>query len=100
MNHPDPEIDHLFRLLQAKLCSWERSTGRDSLLIFRESDRNLVQHGPQPSAVCLRLENGVSVDPHNSDLDDARLLERFTDAFYNAAGESYSPSELAPEIRE
>lgn len=36
MRHPDDEVQAaLTRLLDA-LCSWERSTGRDSCLILRE----------------------------------------------------------------
>ena len=78
--HPDDEIDELFQKPRNCLCQWERATGRESLLIFRESDRNFAQHGPQPSVVALRWDNGVSVDPANADLDDSFLLQRFTDA--------------------
>ena len=78
--HPDLEISDLFRKLRNALCSWERSTGRESLLIYRESDRNICENGPQPSAVCHRWDNGVSVDPANQDLPDQHLLDRFTDS--------------------
>ena len=53
--HPDDEIDELFRKLQNCLCQWERATGRESLLIFRESERNIAMHGPQPSAVAYSM---------------------------------------------
>lgn len=81
--HPDDEVDRLFRQLQSALCSWERSTSRDSLMIFRESDRNIAEYGPQPSAICLRWDNGIPLDPANADLDDAHLLQRFTDSIRN-----------------
>lgn len=80
MFHPDQDVDDAFRKLQNALVSWERSTSRDSLLIFRESDRNITEHGPQPTAVSLRWDNGISIDPHNQDLADSYLLARFTDS--------------------
>lgn len=100
--HPNSEIDELFAQLRTALCSWERATGRESLLIFREADRNLAEFGPQPSAVKLRLDNGVSVDPANADLDDAFLLQRFTDAITRStASESPTPAkQTAEQIRD
>ena len=52
--HPDPECDHaIVRLLDA-LCSWERSTGRESLLVLVpvESDEQVVvAHSGKPLLV-------------------------------------------------
>jgi len=81
--HPDPDVAEAFRKLQNALISWERSTGRDSLLIFREAPGHIAEHGRMPSVVVIRLDNGISVDPANSDLTDAYLLERFTDGGTN-----------------
>jgi hypothetical protein len=78
--HPCPDVNRALQNLQSALCTWERNTGRESLLIFREAAGNLVMLGPQPSDIVHRWNNGISVDPANSDLDDAFLLRRFTDA--------------------
>lgn len=34
--HPDPEVQAALTRLQDALCTWERSTGRESVLILRE----------------------------------------------------------------
>jgi hypothetical protein len=80
--HPDFDVAAAFRRLQNALVSWERNTGRSSLLIFREAKGNVVEHGAMPSDVVIRLDNGISVDPQCSDLDDQFLLQRFTDSSY------------------
>lgn len=78
-SHPDPTVDRAFRDLQNALISWERATGRDSLLIFREAAGRLAELAPQPSAVCIRLDNGIPLGPSGSDLSDQFLLQHFTD---------------------
>ena len=85
--HPDFEVAEAFRKLQNALIRWERSTGRDSLLIFRESLGHIAEHGPMASNVCIRLDNGISVDPTNQDLSDQFLLDRFTDTHQGALHE-------------
>ena len=80
--HMDSEVADAFCKLQNALVSWERATGRTSLLIFRESAGNVVEQGPMPSDVAIRLENGLPLDPANADLDDPFLLRRFTDSAY------------------
>ena len=77
--HPDHDVHSAFRKLSDALCQWERATGRCSLLIFRESEGNPMEHGPMPSAVQIRLDNGVKIDPSNADVSDDYLLKRFTD---------------------
>ena len=37
MQHPDPEVSQAIVRLADALCSWERSTGRESVLIVREA---------------------------------------------------------------
>jgi len=76
--HPDQEIAALFRQLREKLCQWERSTGRESMLIFREVPGNLCQHPFQRPDVVHRWQNGVSLDPANADMNDEWLLEPFS----------------------
>jgi hypothetical protein len=85
MTHPDEDVAKAFRQLQNALVSWERATGRDSLLIFREAAGHIAQHGRMPSEVVIRLDNGISVDPANADLSDSFLLERFTDGGSNSS---------------
>lgn len=36
MDHPDREVQQALVRLNDALCSWERSTGRQSVLILRE----------------------------------------------------------------
>ena len=81
MLHSDSEVDRLFRQLCDALCQWERITGRESLLIFREAEGNFIREGrPMPSAVVIRLDNGIPLDERTDDLKDDFLLQRFSDA--------------------
>ena len=36
MKHPDEEVNHAIVQLNDALCTWERNTGRQSVLIIRE----------------------------------------------------------------
>jgi hypothetical protein len=36
MQHPDPEVQQAIIRLSDALCSWERATSRESVLIIRE----------------------------------------------------------------
>lgn len=36
MQHPDPDVERAIIKLSDALCSWERITGRESILIVRE----------------------------------------------------------------
>ena len=36
MQHPDPEVRQALIRLTDALCTWERNTGRESVLILRE----------------------------------------------------------------
>lgn len=36
MNHPNPEVQKALIRLNDALCSWERSTEKESILILRE----------------------------------------------------------------
>lgn len=38
MEHPDREVQSAIIRLADALCEWERSTGRESVLIIREQD--------------------------------------------------------------
>ncbi len=38
MQHPDPDVKQALVQLCDALCTWERSTGRESVLIVREVD--------------------------------------------------------------
>lgn len=67
MYHPDKEINHKFIQLFDALCTWERSTGRSSVLIFRE-----VGNGT------LRVMDGKPV-PKDRDISDIDLLMEVMD---------------------
>lgn len=48
VKHPDPEVaDAIVKLCDA-LCTWERSTGRQSVLILREHDFTLRAMSGKP----------------------------------------------------
>jgi hypothetical protein len=36
MQHPDPNVEQALIRLNDAICTWERSTGRESVLILRE----------------------------------------------------------------
>lgn len=78
ITHPDIDVAAAFRKLQDALVTWERATGRSSLLIFRETYGNAGD--VTPSLVSIRLSDGIPVDPANSDLRDSYLLKRFADS--------------------
>ena len=54
--HPDADVAAALLQLQKALIAWERATGRDSLLIFREAAGHIAEHGPMPSQFSLRLD--------------------------------------------
>ena len=66
--HQDPDVNHaLTRLLDA-LCSWERNTGRTSVLILREWG----------GYVC-RADSGKPLDEQRmSDVTDTQLMDLVT----------------------
>lgn len=84
MEHPSEEVQEAFRRLQNALVSWERGTGCDSLLIFREARGHFSERGRMPSEVVIRLQNGISIDPACADLCDCYLLDQFTDGGSNS----------------
>ena len=62
--HKDKDVNQaLIRLLDA-LCSWERGTGRQSILILREDD------------YCCRADSGKCIVP--PDITDEELLKHFS----------------------
>jgi len=64
-NHPDAEIRQLITRLTDALCTWERSTGSENVLIIRD-DRGF----------CWRSVNGKPDVP--DDLSDEFITKRFT----------------------
>lgn len=63
MFHPDQEVSHAIVRLCEALCSWERATGRRSILILREE-----------GGCSFRADCGKPVDDHR--ITDAELLEQ------------------------
>lgn len=64
MKHPSERVEAALVRLNDELCSWERSTGRQSILILRE-DEGFVH----------RTASGKSTIP--DDFPDEQLLARF-----------------------
>lgn len=62
MQHPDPEVRKALIRLSDALCSWERNTGRESVLILREKD-----------GFVYRAVDGKPDVP--DDIEDSQLLE-------------------------
>ncbi len=62
--HKDGEVQAAIIRLTDALCTWERETGRESILILREDD------------YCCRAQNGKCVVP--DDLTDEFILKRFS----------------------
>ena len=60
MQHPDPEVGAAIIRLTDALCSWERSTGRESVLIIREQ------------GFCYRALSGKPTIP--DDIEDSQLV--------------------------
>ena len=61
-SHPDDEVDQAFIHLSDALVSWERATGQQSVLVFRES-----------GGIAIRLISGKPGVP--SDITDRQLLQ-------------------------
>lgn len=61
--HPDEDVRHAIIRLSDALCSWERNTGIESILIIRD-DRGF----------CYRAQSGKPVDSSNDDIPDAQLI--------------------------
>lgn len=62
MEHPDREVNAALVRLNDALCSWERSTNRQSILILREQ-----------GGFVHRSASGKPIPPSNDDLSDAHL---------------------------
>lgn len=62
MQHPDPEVKQALIRLTDALCTWERNTGRESVLILREVD-----------GFVYRAVNGKPNVP--DDVEDAQLMK-------------------------
>lgn len=62
MQHPDREVQQALVRLNDALCSWERSTSRQSILILREQ-----------GGFVARSMSGKPVDPMSDDLTDDHL---------------------------
>lgn len=65
MEHSDMAVRNALIKLNDALCSWERNTGRESVLILREQGGFL-----------LRSQSGKPVELH--DIPDADLLNMVT----------------------
>ena len=62
MQHPDREVRSALVRLNDTLCSWERTTGRESILIVREQ------------GFCHRAVSGKPVPDGMNDVPDDQLI--------------------------
>lgn len=70
--HPDPECDKAIIQLLDALCSWERSTGRESLLVLipvEQKEQVIIADSGTPitgpvfmnEMICKRVEQALAV---------------------------------------
>lgn len=62
--HSDREVQQAIIKLCDALCTWERCTGRDSILILREA-----------GGFCFRADSGKPITRSNDDITDQQLME-------------------------
>ncbi len=67
--HPDAEVQAAIIQLCGRLCTWERATGRESILVLREQ-----------GGFCFRADSGKPLDSGLDDIPDEMLLRRVADA--------------------
>jgi len=63
MVHPSQEVEHALIRLNDALCTWERCTGRRSILILRET-----------GGYVHRSQDGKPLPPSVDDVTDQHLL--------------------------
>ena len=62
--HEDPEVQHALDQFCDRLCTWERSTGRTSILVLREA-----------GGFQFRADSGKPLDSSSDDITDEQLFE-------------------------
>lgn len=76
--HPDPDVQQAIMRLCNALCSFERSTGRQSLLIVRENNGEYPGNPMSAPGFCFRADCGRPLHNNQDDIPDAHLLEHVT----------------------
>jgi hypothetical protein len=76
--HPDHDVRQALIKLCDALCSWERNTGRQSLLIVRENNGELPGDPMREPGFCFRADCGKPLSSDQDDIPDSMLLDRFT----------------------
>lgn len=63
MEHPDPDVERAMISLFDALCRWERSTGRESLLVFipAEKDEEVIVADSGKLTPPWRINNEVII---------------------------------------
>lgn len=77
MKHLDAEIDDAITRLLEKLISWERMTGRQSVLILRENNGEMPGQEMTEPGFALRAVNGIPLGRDSDDLTDEWILKPF-----------------------
>lgn len=70
--HPDPEVQQALIRLCDKLCSWERDTGRTSLLVLIEPEFEFVADSgkPIPDDSRIGMTPEQYVEAHRTHMSD------------------------------
>ncbi len=76
--HPDPDVQQAIIRLCDALCSWERSTGRQNVLIVRENNGEMPGDAMRAPGFFFRADTGRPLGMDQNDITDADLLDHFT----------------------
>lgn len=75
--HLDARVNHAVRELCNEIIQWERSTGRQSVLIIRENNGEMAGDKMTEPGFIFRAVNGIPLDVSSDDLTDDQILTPF-----------------------
>lgn len=78
MDHPDSELNRAITKLCEAIISWERATGRQSVLILRENNGEGPGERMTEPGYVFRAVNGIPLGRDNDDIPDDDLMRPFT----------------------
>ena len=76
--HPDPDVQQALTRLCDALCSWGRSTGRQSVFVLRENNGEMPGDEMTAPGFCFRADCGRPLTPDQDDIPDSMFLRPFT----------------------
>ena len=76
--HQDEDVSQAIIRLCDALCSWERDTGRQSVVIIRENNGEMPGVEMTLPGFCFRADCGKPLDESQNDNPDSHLLKPHT----------------------